>query len=376
MGVPVAAWLRVLIPVLWWRRVANSDQDGDLDVALLEYPCCGDVKETKVHLFVNRGSASAPVLDGGAPDMSVEVEGTAFMLDVVDLNTDGLLDLVYGSSSGIHVYMHAPPPHKVPPSQALPFLVRGPPPHAQCCVGCVTRGVAVVPRTCPPLRLWWWEGPAPSRAWNMAKPRSCQPFMTWMATATWTCLSATRTARRSACGSSVTRARWVGLYVMRAMVMLPQPRTRLTTACVRPHLQSFVPDPRLPCGDLCNRTWGTPRLVAVNADADAEAELLVLDEDGRMHWFDRQPSRNFVEAPGLQAWTRHLHIDPRLRYVMVDMTNDGTRGRRGVLAVHLRASPPRVPNQQGVLMRWGWPWVLPRRSWCLQMPARTRSRGC
>lgn len=137
-----------------------------------------------------------------------------------------------------------------------------------------------------------------------------------------------------------------------------------------------MPDPRLPCGDLCNRTWGTPRLAAVNADADAEAELLVLDEDGRMHWFDRQPSRNFVEAPGLQAWTRHLHIDPRLRYVMVDMNNDGTRGRRGVLAVHLRVSQPRVPNQQGVLMRWGWPWVLPRRSWCLQMPAPTRSRGC
>lgn len=79
------------------------------------------------------------------------------------------------------------------------------------------------------------------------------------------------------------------------------------------------------CGDLCARVWDNPRVATVDMDGNGIADVLVLDGDGRFHWYapaagGASPGFTRVES---QHWLKHLHVDPRMRYVFADMTSDG-----------------------------------------------------
>lgn len=103
--------------------VWNSDADGDVDVVLAVYPTTGVPAATPVRFYRNTGSPTSPVFDAGHIDLEVSVAGFVTTLQVVDLNNDGLLDLVYGSISSVHVYKQRLPPHPMPPHEN-PVLVR------------------------------------------------------------------------------------------------------------------------------------------------------------------------------------------------------------------------------------------------------------
>ena len=99
--------------------------------------------------------------------------------------------------------------------------------------------------------------------------------------------------------------------------------------------QTFVESASLVCGELCSRTWTNPRLAAVDMDGNGVADVVVLDGDGRFHWYAPASSGlsgGFTRVTS-QHWLSHLHVDPRMRYVFADLTSDGAAlARRGIAA--------------------------------------------
>ena len=84
----------------------SSDDDGDLDLVLAPYPCCGSHDSTPLRFYTNHGTATAPVFNGTKADLVVPVAGIVLSLDVVDLNNDGMLDVVYGGAKHVGVLKH------------------------------------------------------------------------------------------------------------------------------------------------------------------------------------------------------------------------------------------------------------------------------
>jgi len=262
------------LPQPGYVHVADFDGDFLQDIVVAVYQEPANVATTPIWFFKNRGTATSPVFNATAPDLTLTVDYPVYNLHLVDLNQDWLLDVVLGGASTMHTLAQAQPTYPVATG------------------GDSTLNVSDATfYTLPPT-----SNPFSGRTLGFAA----------IAPAFYD-VDNDGDSDMVVCSEIFNT---IPLRFYRNLGMYGRP--------------TFLKETSLPCGTLCSTTFDSPQLASADMNGDGHTDVVVLDGQGQYLTFlhDGTSKPNFTRDESINFLT-HLTVDRNLRYVVVDMTNDG-----------------------------------------------------